>query len=514
VGVLAAWKLILPLLSIVTPAVPVALPPHPTIPLADDVEARGQCAIVNALRIGFVAITSDEGTTWRYVRGDPELFTASGGARFYCEGDAFFAISGKGSIARLSGGAWKALVTPSHAGDATSKDPPSSWKGLESFDGRLFLGTGARTFVSSDGGASFQPWLHGIRALATDGKTLYVATGRDVQKVGAGDALTPIAKLPQDVTGLGAHAGALYAGTGEAVYRSRDGGVTWPRVSPKADKEHEGAPARFTFSDQTTFVLYDNEHLRILGPDGAWTFRPVWWKVLPSPTGFWLQTDSGAARVRTLKDKAERLTWNEDPYPSVASVSASGASIVVTVRFVQGIFASTDGARHWQRSCEGIGYDVATALDGDRLQISPGASATQPACHLTGLKVRTVERLPQESCNGALCVRWRDKRLLRTRDRGKSWVDLTDRLPPEARPEGLALAAAAGREILIAVSVSPYNPTVEHELHVWRSVDDGASFAPAGFTQHVTSFAPGADGWYIGTALDGLVRTPFAAPAR
>jgi hypothetical protein len=30
----------------------------------------------------------------------------------------------------------------------------------------------------------------------------------------------------------------------------------------------------------------------------------------------------------------------------------------------------------------------------------------------------------------------------------------------------------------------------------------------------MTSFAPGVDGWYIGTALDGLVRVPFAAPER
>jgi hypothetical protein len=28
----------------------------------------------------------------------------------------------------------------------------------------------------------------------------------------------------------------------------------------------------------------------------------------------------------------------------------------------------------------------------------------------------------------------------------------------------------------------------------------------------VTSFAPGAAAWYVGTALDGLVRVPFAAP--
>lgn len=508
----AAWSLILPLLSAVPGAVTVALPRHPTLPLGDDVEARGRCAIVNALRVGFVATTSDEGATWRYVRPDLELFSGGGGPRFYCEGDSFFAVTGRGAVARISDGTWKVLVAPKHDGEVKAEGPPSTWKGLETFGGRLLLGTGARTFVSSDGGASVRPWLTGVSALATDGKSLFVATGREVKKVGPGDALTRLAKLPQDVTGLGAHAGVLYAGTGEAVYRSHDGGATWHPVSPKPEEEREGAPARFTFSDRTTFVLYEGEHLRVIEPDDTWTYRPVWRKVLPSPTGFWLQTDSGAARIGKLEDKPVRVSWSDDPYPSVVSVSASGATIVVSLHFVPGLFVSTDGGRDWQRACEAIGHDAVTALDGDRLQVAPASGPHVSACLVTGLKVRTVERLPQESCNGALCVRWRDKRLLRTRDRGRSWSDLTDRLPHEAR-QGLALAAAAGREVLIAVPMPRHKASVEREVNLWRSVDDGATFAAAEVGGRVTSFAPGADGWYVGTALDGLKRLPFAVPA-
>jgi hypothetical protein len=513
VGAAAAWGLILQLLFAVPVAVPVPLPRHATLPLGDNVEARGRCAIVNASRIGFVAITSDEGATWRFVRADPELSAGGSGPRFYCEGDTFFAVTGRQGVARMSGGAWKILVPP-RDGEPKPAGPPSSWKGLEVFGGRLLLGTGARTFASSDGGATFHPWLPGVSAVATDGKSLFVGTGREVKKVGAGDALTRIAKLPNDVTAVGANAGVLYAGTGEAVYRSRDSGATWQRVSPKPEDERDGAPARFTFSDGTTFVLYEGEHLRVIGPDDTWTYRPLWWKVFPSPTGFWLETDSGAARVRTLVDKPAQLSWSEDPYPTVVSVSASGATVVVSLRFVQGVFASTDGGRRWQRACEANNRDVVTTLDGDRLQIAPTSATGPAACRVPGLKVRTVEQLPQESCNGALCLRWRDKRLLRTRDRGKSWSDLTDRLPGETRGQDLALAAAAGREVLVALRVPHYKATVERELEVWRSTDDGATFAPAGLTARVTSFAPGADGWYVGTALDGLVRVPFATPAR
>ncbi len=166
------------------------------------------------------------------------------------------------------------------------------------------------------------------------------------------------------------------------------------------------------------------------------------------------------------------------------------------------------------RGDAGPDHDTVTALDGDRLQLASASGTGLSACLVTGLKVRTVERLPQESCDGTVCVRWRDKRLLRTRDRGKSWSDLTDHLPREAREQDLALAAAAGREVLVAVRLPIYKASVERELEVWRSVDDGATFAPAGLGGRVTSLAPAADGWYIGTALDGLVRVPFATPAR
>ena len=509
----ATGRLIVALFSAVPGVVPVTLPRHATLPLGDNIEARGRCAIVNARRIGFVAITSDEGATWRYVRADPELFSDGGYPRFYCEGDSFFAITDNGGIARLSNGTWKLAPAPARAADVKPTHPRSSWRGVESFGGRLLFGTGTGTFVSSDGGASLRPWLPGVSALATDGQSLFVATGREVKKVDQGDALTRIARLPEDVTALGAHAGVLYAGTGEFVYRSRDRGATWQRMSPKADEERDGFPARFTFSDRTTFVIYEGAHMGVIEADDTWTHRRVWWKVLPSPSGFWLETDSGAARVQKLEDKPVRLSWSEDPFPSVVSVSASGPRVVVSLHFVPGVFASYDGGQRWQRACDAIDQDVVTALDGDRLQLAPVHPSSR-TCAVTGLKVRTVERLPEESCNDALCVRWRDGRLLRTRDRGASWSDLTDRLPSDVRQQNITRAAVAGREVLVAFPLPRHKAGVERELEVWRSVDDGASFAPAALGGRVTAFAPGTDGWYIGTALDGLVRVPFASPAR
>ena len=169
------------------------------------------------------------------------------------------------------------------------------------------------------------------------------------------------------------------------------------------------------------------------------------------PRGFWLRLSDGFAHVRTLGDKPEPLVWPDNPFPTVEAVGASGTTLLVSIRSVSGLFVSADTGRRWQRLCQIFSGDTAIAIDGDRLQLRPNTSGRDHACPVPGLKTRVVYELPQESCNGALCVRWRDGRLARTRDRGRSWDDLTDRLPSNAWRERIVAGAAAGREILIGI---------------------------------------------------------------
>src|SRR3954471_5190416 len=93
----------------------------------------------------------------------------------------------------------------------------------------------------------------------------------------------------------------------------------------------------------------------------------------------------------------------------------------------------------------------------------------------------------------------------------KHLVACGGRLPaPQAEGERLRGSSVAGWFEDPSGGTNP--DLAKRELDIWPSIDDGPTFAPAGRGGRVTSFAPGAAAWYVGTALDGLVRVPFAAP--
>jgi hypothetical protein len=108
-------------------------------------------------------------------------------------------------------------------------------------------------------------------------------------------------------------------------------------------------------------------------------------------------------------------------------------------------------------------------------------------------------------------MRFGSDKLLRSRDRGKTWEDLTADLGP-----GLPVvaAAAAGREILVARGKvwSKRLSSVQEYISLVRSIDDGKTFKPVALPWVVTSFGPGETGWFLGTLLHGVVRLPYAAP--
>ncbi len=485
-------------------AVSIPLPRHPSWAATGFGDARGRCAIFESIQSRFVAMTADEGRTWRFARSSQPLHGPTNWPRFYCDGDAFFAVTANGAIARPSGDDWKITIP--------FGPRESSYHGLESVAGVLYLGTGWRTWLSSDRGASWRPWRAGVGAVATDGKSVFAAIGRQVSRAAPGAAdLAPVGKLPEDVTALGFDAGTLYAGTAAGVYRSRNGGASWTKVRPPP--ERPPPPERFTFANGSVFV--EGGRVDVLQPGDVWSHRDDCWAILPAATGFWLRLSNGFAHVRALADKPAPLAWPDNPFPTVEAVGASGATLLVSVRSVSGLFASADGGRRWQHLCQIFGADTAIAIDGDRLQLRPNGSTRDHACPVPGLKTRVVAELPQESCNGALCLRWRDGRLARTRDHGRRWDDLTDRLPNNAWRDRIVAASAAGGEILIGIDRGfPVQPSrLDAGLELWRSVDDGATFARWDAGEMISAFAPGPDGWYLGTVFRGLLRVPFAPKA-
>jgi hypothetical protein len=487
-------------------AVRVPLPQHAIVPTIDaGADARGRCAIMMGYQLGFVAMTSDEGASWRFARWAPALRSPVRWTRFHCDGDAFFGVTDSGTVARPQGDGWQ-IVIP------TGGDTESSYRGLESIADSLLLGTGRRVWISSDRGATWRPWFKGLGALTTDGKVAFVAVGREVRRarLDAAESVL-VGKLPETVTALGFDAGALYAGTEAGVYRSRDGGTSWNQMRAPPNP-FPGAPSRFTFAGGATFVHFEGYRVKVLTGD-EWSERNDCRAILPASAGFWLALDSSFVHVRTLDEKPQRTGWPDNPFPTVDAVGASGAKLVASIHYVDGVFVSPDGGRQWQRLCQTMSYQPAIAIDGDRLQLAPGYPAYERACSVPGFKTRVVQKLPLESCQGPLCVRWRDRRLLRSRDRGRTWDDLTDKLPNDLRGHPINTAAAAGREILLGAHRPGRRDKYVHEseIEVWRSVDDGATFAPWDLGEAVTAFAPGPDGWYVGTAYRGLWRVPFGA---
>ena len=100
-GVAAAWILSL-LAAMPAGAVNIPIAQHAIVPNTERADARGRCAIIQASQLAFIATTVDEGSMWRFLRWTPA-------ARFFCLGDAFFAVTATGGLLRPSGDDWRSF---------------------------------------------------------------------------------------------------------------------------------------------------------------------------------------------------------------------------------------------------------------------------------------------------------------------------------------------------------------------------------------------------------------------
>jgi hypothetical protein len=505
--VLPAWLALLGAPAVALPygAHPIAVPEHEVRPMIRSLDARGPCAALHT-DLGYFALTTDDGTSYRAIPVPSRLDPMD---RVRCAGDQFFILSRSGLILRLVGDRWQP-VSP-RPGTA-----PAGFDGIVITPGKLYVGAGSRLLASADGGVTFvhATALAGVRALASDGKDVVLAgRGAEVfavgQKVGQDDTLSPLSKLGKPVLALGFVDGEVYASTEDQLLRSSDRGRTWKLVP--------GAPAgvREILGFGKTPILHTSSGAYTRDTKGKWSRFA--YRAYPGQSSVWQLSRAGPlARVANPGDSAPELSFARDPAPTVRALAAHKQTLVVALFRPQAVHVSTDAGRSWQLACKDARLDGAV-LDADRLQLGTMHQFNLPSikdCRVPGLKTRLVSGLPAETCNGDLCVRFGPQSLLRSRDRGKTWEDLSPNLARNGQAGALPIvaAAAAGREILIARGVdwsTELSSTRSYD-QIERSTDDGRSFTRLTLPLTVTSFAPGDGAWFLGTVVYGVVRLPYA----
>ena len=485
------------LLSTTPPATQLQLPERPVQPNGH-VAGGGACMLLALRQLATVGLSTDDGASFRFFRF-PTAFNKF--EHFTCWQGQYFALSEHAELFRLERETFQRVPPPNAAA-------PAGFRGLVPAGSKLYAGTALGVLVSSDAGKTFTPVLAGVSALAADDSLLIAARGSEIFGVDASEQLQPLGKLPKPVRALSITKARWFATLENgAVHYSEDQGKTWKRDG--------GAPTEIREVLQAGSTLIANARHRAWlreKPGAPWRQLTETSRLVPAAKGFWREGLGGPIfRAAAPGDAGTRFTLPSTPLPSVRFLVAHGSAIVTALNYAQELLVSSDLGRSWQAYCEDADFRMA-ALDGPRLQLASRFWAGTKDCRVPGFKTRIVPELPKETCNGDLCVRFDESSLRRTRDRGKSWQDLSANVgagPP------IVAAAAAGREILIARSTKAH----EAVYQVWRfesvlrSTDDGKTFQPFTLPEGITAFAPSERGWLVGTVLHGIALVPYAAAA-
>lgn len=315
----------------------------------------------------FIWRSTDDGASWDVV----EQFALTGIRSFGRAGTKLFAAANTG------------IETSTDNGGTWSFSPFSNGAYSFSSDGStIYLGSQDKVFKSTDLGTT---WMDvstglgkgGIQALLFDGIDLFAGTPADSagvykstnggQSWAAAAAGLPIGKTIRSLISFGAY---VFAGTqGDGIYRSSDHGDSWAKTDVNNTLLAQQVVFTFYTKDQALYAGAGNGIYK--STDGGATFQRMLNGFPPNINVFaWSLTASGGnvvAAVTVLFSPTEALdgifyspddgsTWHQATLPivptAVTAVASDGSSLAYAAVFgqtfsVKGLYKSTDAGVTW-----------------------------------------------------------------------------------------------------------------------------------------------------------------------
>jgi photosystem II stability/assembly factor-like uncharacterized protein len=317
----------------------------------------------------FIWRSTDDGASWDVVE------------QFVLTGISSFARAGT----KLFGAATTGIETSTDNGASWDFSPFSDGAYSFSSDGNIiYLGSNDKVFKSTDFGTT---WIDvstglgkgGIQALLFDGTNLFAGTPADAVGVyrstnggtnwGPAAAGLPIGKVIRGLISFGAY---VFAGTeGDGIYRSSDHGDTWVKTDASNNLLAQQLVLTFCTKDKALFAGAGNGIYK--STDGGATFQRML-NGFPPNIGVivYSLTASGGnivAAVTVSFSPSEGLdtifyssddggTWHQATLPieptAVTSVASDGSSLAYAGVFgqsssVKGLYKSTDAGVTWSQ---------------------------------------------------------------------------------------------------------------------------------------------------------------------
>jgi photosystem II stability/assembly factor-like uncharacterized protein len=339
--------------------------------VASPIETGGESIVSdNAIIVAefnFIWRSTDDGASWDVV----EQFALTGISSFARAGTKLFAAATTGFHTSTDNGAswnFEAFSNGAYSFSAVGST--------------IYLGSNSKVFKSTDLGAT---WIDmstglgngGVQALLYDGSTLFAGTPTDAagiyRSTNGGASWDPAAAgLPvaSIIRGQIAFAGYVFAGTeGDGIYRSSDHGNTWTKTDVNNSLLAHQLVFTFCAKDNALYAGAGNGIYK--STDGGATFQRIINGFPPNINVFaWSLTVSGGnilAAVTVLLSPSEALdnifyssddgsSWHQANVPlvptAVTAVASDGSSLAYAgvygqSSFVTGLYKSTDAGLTW-----------------------------------------------------------------------------------------------------------------------------------------------------------------------
>jgi photosystem II stability/assembly factor-like uncharacterized protein len=317
----------------------------------------------------FIWRSTDDGASWDVV----EQFALTGVSDFGRAGTKLFAAANSG------------IMTSTDNGGSWDFSPFADGAYSFSSDGNtIYLGSSSKVFKSTDVGAT---WVDvstglgkgGIEALLFDGTNLFAGTPADAagvyKSINGGTNWGPAAMgLPvgKTIRGLISFGAYVFAGTqGDGIYRSSDHGDTWAKTDVNNNLLAQQLVLTFCAKDNTLYAGAGNGIYK--STDGGASFQRTLNGFPPNinVTAYALTVSGGniVAAVNVSFSPSDGLagifyssddggTWHQASLPiiptAVTAVASDGSSLAYAALFgqsssVKGLYKSTDAGVTWSQ---------------------------------------------------------------------------------------------------------------------------------------------------------------------